>query len=185
MQAGKHQFSESEKIAALIFLLQFYTHFWPASTLLRGHLALATLVSSCDRSSNFGALGLRWWGSLAQIFPSDGFWSRMLAWRTTAFVNRTHRIGFSMFVLFRKIDEDFGGSISWNTQPNWRVFLNIATALWSPFFKKPFARAAVHDPGDAHKSTFPDTCIHSRTCGASILKECHFSQNELVQVPLR
>ena len=29
-------------------------------------------VSSWDRSSNFGALGLRWWGSLGQIIPSDG-----------------------------------------------------------------------------------------------------------------
>ena len=91
-------------------------------------------VSSWDGSSNFGALGLRWWGSPGQIIPSDGFWSRMLAWRTTALVNRTHRIGF-----FRKIDEAFGGSIFWNTQPNCRVFFNIATAIWSPFFFRPFA----------------------------------------------
>ena len=101
-------------------------------------------VSSWDRSSNFGALGLRWWGSSGQIIPSDGCWSRMLAWRNTALV-RTHRIGFSMFELLRKIDEDFGGSISWNTQPNCRVLgwvahngspMSIvwtATALLSPF----------------------------------------------------
>ena len=69
-------------------------------------------VSSWDRSSNFGASALRWWGSLGQISPSEGFWSRMLAWRTTAFANWSHRIGFRMFELFRKIDEDFGGSIS-------------------------------------------------------------------------
>ena len=91
-------------------------------------------VSSWDRSSNFGALGLRWWGSPGQIIPSDGFWSRMLAWRTTAFVNWTHRIGFRMFELFRKIDEDFGGSISWTTQPNCRVIFKKDTALLSPFF---------------------------------------------------
>ena len=42
---------------------------------------------------------------------------------------RTHRIGFSMFKLFRKIDEDLGGSISWDTQPNCRVIFNMATAL--------------------------------------------------------
>ena len=30
--------------------------------------------------------------------------------------------GFSMFEVFRKTDEDFGGSISWNTQPNCRYF---------------------------------------------------------------
>ena len=69
---------------------------------------------------------------LAKSFPSDGFWSRMLAWHTTAFVNWTHWIGFRMFELFRKIDEDFGGSISWNTQPNCRVLFSIATALLSP-----------------------------------------------------
>ena len=73
-------------------------------------------VSSWDRSSNFGALGLRCWGSPGQIIPSDGFWYRMSAWHTTALVNRTHGIGFSMFELFRKIDEYFGGSISWNTR---------------------------------------------------------------------
>ena len=48
-------------------------------------------------------------GSPGQIIPSDGFWSRMVARSTTGSVNRTHRIGFSMFELFRKIDEDFGG----------------------------------------------------------------------------
>ena len=30
-------------------------------------------VSSWDRSSNFGALWLRWWGSPGQIIPSEGF----------------------------------------------------------------------------------------------------------------
>ena len=32
-----------------------------------------------------------------------------------------------MSELFRKIDEDFGGSISWNTQPNCRVFDELHT----------------------------------------------------------
>ena len=71
---------------------------------------------------------------LGKSYPSDGFWSRMSAWRTTTSVNWTHRIGFSMFELFRKIDKNFGGSISWHTQPNCRVFFNIDTALLSPFF---------------------------------------------------
>ena len=39
-----------------------------------------------------------------------------------------------MLELFRKIDEDFGGSISSDTQPNCRVFFNVATAILSPFF---------------------------------------------------
>ena len=51
----------------------------------------------------------------------------MSAWRATAFVNFTRRIGFRKSELFRKIDEDFGGSISWNTQPNCRVFDELHT----------------------------------------------------------
>ena len=38
----------------------------------------------------------------------------MLAWRNTALVNRTDRIGFRVFDLFRKIDEDFGGYMHGN-----------------------------------------------------------------------
>ena len=57
-------------------------------------------VSSWDRSSNFEALGLIWRWSPGQFIPSDGFWSGMLAWRNTAYVNRTHRIGFRKFELF-------------------------------------------------------------------------------------
>ena len=40
--AGRHLFSEDEKNAALFSPL-ILEHFWPASTLLHGHLALATL----------------------------------------------------------------------------------------------------------------------------------------------
>ena len=77
-------------------------------------------VSSWDRSSNFGALGLRWWGSPWQIYPSEGFWCRISMWRATAFVNFTRWIGFCMSELCRKIN--FGGFMSSNTQPNCRAF---------------------------------------------------------------
>ena len=131
--AGRHQFSESEKNAASYFS---YIFRMPLASLHAASLAHRSChsVSSWDRSSNFGALGLRWWGSPGQIIPSEGFRSRMYAWRATAFVNFTRRIGFRMSELFRKIDEDFGGSISWSTQTNCRVLFNIATALLSPFF---------------------------------------------------
>ena len=129
--AGKHQFSECEKNVVLFFSLSFRIFVANFHAALRAHRSCHS-VCSWDRASNFGALGLRWWRSPGQIIASDGFWSRMLAWRNTASVNRTYRIGFSMFELFRKIDEDFGGSISWNTQPNCRVIFNIATALLSP-----------------------------------------------------
>ena len=39
--ACRHQFSEGEKNAVFIFLLEFWWYFWPTSTLLHGHIALA------------------------------------------------------------------------------------------------------------------------------------------------
>ena len=39
--AGSHQFSESEKNAVSCFSFNFRICFWPTSTLLRGHIALA------------------------------------------------------------------------------------------------------------------------------------------------
>ena len=110
--AGRHQFSEGEKNVALFFSFNFKTLLASLHAASRAHRSCHS-VSSWHRSSNVGALGLRWWGPPGQIIPSDGFWSRMLAWRKTALVNWRDRIGFSMFELFHKIDEDFGGSISW------------------------------------------------------------------------
>ena len=75
-------------------------------------------------------LELRWRRSAGEIIPCDWFRSRMSVLRTTTFVNITHRIGFRMFELFRKIDEDFGSSWS----PNCRVIFNMATAILSQFF---------------------------------------------------
>ena len=39
--AGRHQFSEGEKNAVFCFSFNFFGYFWPASTLLHGHIALA------------------------------------------------------------------------------------------------------------------------------------------------
>ena len=95
--------------------------FWPASTLAsRAHRSCHSVSPETDPQI------LVRWGYAdedhpGQINPSEGFWSRMSAWRTTAFVNCTHRIGFRLCELFRKIDEDFRSPISWNTQPNCRV----------------------------------------------------------------
>ena len=85
------------------------THFRPASTLLRGHLALATL-SPPETDPQVGATLMRF--TPGQIYPSEGFWSRILVGRAIAFVNFTRWIGFCMSELFRKIDDNFGGSMS-------------------------------------------------------------------------
>ena len=90
----------------LIFLAPLHLIlFWPATTRLRGHLTLSTR--------------LRWWGSPGQTNPSEGFWSRFLVWRAIAFENFTRWIGPCMSVPFRRID--FGGFMSWITQPNCRA----------------------------------------------------------------
>ena len=49
---------------------------------------------------------------LGKIILNDGFWSPLLAWRNTALMSRTHRIGFGMADLFRKINEDLEDSMS-------------------------------------------------------------------------
>ena len=129
--AGRHQFSEGEKNAVLSVSFNFRIFLASLHAASRAPRSCHS-VSSWDRSSNVGALVLRWWGP-GQIIPSGGFWSRMSAWRSTTYVNLTRWIGFRMLELFRKIDEDFGGSISWNTQPNCRVIFKKATAILSPF----------------------------------------------------
>ena len=87
-------------------------------------------VSSWDRSSSFEALGLRWWGSPGKSFQAMDFWSRVFAWRTTALVIWTHRIGFRMLELFRKIDEDFATQLSCTFQHGYFTFVTI---LLRPF----------------------------------------------------
>ena len=113
VDAGRHLFSGDEKNAALSCSFNL-----PASTLLRGHLALATLsllvkdpqiserwgyahevhLDKCNRAKDFGL---------------------EFVWRAIAFVNFKRWIGLCMFVLFRRID--FGGFMFWNTQPNCRA----------------------------------------------------------------
>ena len=63
------------------------------------------------------------WGCADEVHldnfcPSEGFWSRILIWRAIAFVNFTRWIGFCMSELFCKIDDNFGGSMSWNERRN-------------------------------------------------------------------
>ena len=54
------------------------THFWPASTLLRGHIALA-ILSPPETDPQM----LERWGYAHEVYldkknPSEGFWSRIL-----------------------------------------------------------------------------------------------------------
>ena len=116
--AGRHLFSEGEKNVALSRSFKFSTRLASFHAASRAPCSCHS-VSSSDRSSNFGAMVLRSWGSPGQIYPGEGFCSRIFVWRAIAFVNFTRWIGFYMFVLFRRID--IGGVMSWNTQPNCRA----------------------------------------------------------------
>ena len=82
----------------------------PPSTLLREPNALV-IPSLLDTDPQV----LERWGCadedvLGKVLLSDGSWSLSLASRNTTLVNGTHRIGFGMVELFRKIDDDLGGS---------------------------------------------------------------------------
>ena len=81
---GRHHFSVSEKKVDSCFSFSFRIFFASLHAASRAHRSCHS-VSSWDRSSNFGALGFRCWGSPGQIIPSDGFWSRVMAWRNAAF----------------------------------------------------------------------------------------------------
>ena len=80
VDAGRHLFSEGEKNVALSCSFNFNTLLASFHTASRAPCSCHS-VSSCERSSNFGALGLRSWGSPGQIYPSEGFWSRICVTR--------------------------------------------------------------------------------------------------------
>ena len=135
------------KVRRMLLFVNFNTRLASFHAASRAHRSCHS-VSSWDRASNFGALGLRSWGSPGQMYPSEGFWSRILVWRAIAFVNFTRWIGLCMFVLFRRID--FGGFMSWNTQPNCRASENwrfdefrpnFLPRLWSGFPERSWYRS--------------------------------------------
>ena len=170
---GKHLFSEGEKNVALFFSFNFNTFLDSFHAASRAPCSCHS-VSSWDRSSNFGALGLRSWGSPGQIFPSEGFWSRILVWRAMAFLNFTRWIGFRMSVFFRRID--FSGVTSWNTQPSCRASGPLSSTWPLQFCHHSFWTfyKAVRQTDDVRMSTFPQTDNHSWSCRTSILEGTTF-----------
>ena len=57
----------------------------------------------------------------------DNFFFRIFMWRNAPFENSTLRFDPKDFGPFREIELDFGGSMSWHTQPYSPEFLNKAT----------------------------------------------------------
>ena len=131
--AGTHLVSEGEKNVALFFSFTFRTLLASIHAASRAHRSCHS-VSCWDRSSNFGALGLRWWGSPGQMYPSEGFWSRMCAWRATAFVHFTRRIGFRMSELLVKSMKTSAAPYPGIRTP-FVVYLMSCTQRVSPFYR--------------------------------------------------
>ena len=163
---GRHHFYVGEKNVVFCSSSNYRIFFASFNAASRAQCSCHP-VSSWVRPSNFGALGLHWWGSLGQIALSDWFWSWSLALRNTALVNRTHRIVSSMVELFRELD--LGGSTSWDTQPKFFVSFNIATALLSPFFL----------------DLFGGLFFNPEVCKDALTPECKFSQDGFAHVPFK
>ena len=170
-----------------MFLARFHA-------LLRAHRCCLS-VSSWDLSSNFKALGLRWWRMLTCIFPSDGpLLSRILAWRSVDFVNRTRRIGPNTFCIrFLRHFTRFGsrdGPGSCETAPNCGTVFTTATAalsslfpVWDLFFRhltRFFVNLAVWE-----QTLCPLLCIPIRFLKNWHSGGCRKSRSDFVQVPFK
>ena len=104
-----------------------------------GHFSPNTMLSSCVLSSNFGTQGML----LRFALLNNSLRSTFLQCKVP-FGNRTLRFHPKDFVLFRKVDWDFGGSVSWNTQPTCYDFFTMATDPFSSTFLRPFIGLTVN-----------------------------------------
>ena len=151
--------------------------------LFRAHCSFCK-VSSWVLSSHFGASGLRSWGSHFCITPCDGpFLSGIFPWRSVPFQKRTLRFSPKVCVPFLKIDMDFGGSVSWNTQLNCLEFFNKATEPLPPvFFGFLYTWLSTYSCMKAHfsRNLHPDSVLLFWHSG-----RCQKSHNRFVQFPSR
>ena len=114
-----------------VFLLFIFKHFWPASTLLRGPTALATL----SPPETDPQILERWRYAdevhLGKSVRAKGFGLECM--RGVQQLLRILHVGLAQVCLSSSVkNEDFGGSISWNTQPICRVFDELHTTGLSP-----------------------------------------------------
>ena len=115
VDAGKHVFSDGEENVALpcsFSLNTFFANFHAASSAPCSDHS----VASWGRSSNFGALELRWWGSPGQKKKRAKDFALEFWWLS--------HVGLvsACLKLFRK--RDFNWVVSWNMQPNCRAFVD-------------------------------------------------------------
>ena len=113
------QTSVGENKKSLCLFLWALGYFWLLLSRRRGRIALvfqSLPVVYLQTSKRRDCAGEEVW----LVFYSAMDLCFLWCWRSVAFENCTRRVGPKTFGLFRKIDEDSGGSMSWNTQPNFR-----------------------------------------------------------------
>ena len=178
MQGGTY-FPETRRML-LFHPLVIWTHFWPASTLLRGYLALATLSLLVDDPQI-----LEHWGYADDVHLDKCNLEKDF-WRAIAFVNFTCWMGFGMSVPFRRID--FGGVMPRKTQPTRRApdnrrWEDLSQLLITPLIRFPWRfchysfwtfSSAVHQPDGVQMSTSPQTDNRFWSCSASALEDAIF-----------
>ena len=150
-------------------------YFWPASTLLRGHIALA-ILSLLETDLKFWRI--KWANhSKRWILVS----SVSMTYHGYSELNTSDWLQYVWALPLNRCRQS--GSIFWDTQPNCRVIFNIVTAILSQLFL---------DLVLGCSSTWRCAWKHFFTISVSILGHaeqafwrCHFSQNGLVQVPWR
>ena len=171
--ASRHQFSESEKNAVLFSSFNFRMLSASLHAASRAHRSCLS-VSSWDRSSNFGALGLRWWGitwanhSKRWILVSnvrmtnDGFCEVNTSdWFPCVWALPQNRCRLRRLHILK-----YATQLSCNFQ---HCHCTFVTILFRPFARLFFNLAM------RIRALFSQICIHSPTCKTSILEDaiCH------------
>ena len=124
-------------------------------------------VSSWDRCSNFGGLGLPWWGSPGQLNPSDGCWSRMAASRRTALWISLKYVTQVSYIWWGSVQDKPPCSLrlanSFSTQPL-HFYHHSSWTLWW----------VVHKLTMCIRALLSKICNHSWSCRANILQGATF-----------
>ena len=201
VDADRHLFSESEKNAALLFSFNFDILLASFHAASRAPCSCHS-VSSWDRSSNCGALGLRWWGHLGKLVRAKDFGLECM--RDVQQLLWILHVGSVSLCLNSSVKSTKTSAAPYPGIRNPIVVylmgypqqVRDARELCqgkqrvSPFYHAAHASStkplhfchhslrtfcyAVHQPGDAHKSTFHQICNHTWSCRTGILEGATF-----------
>ena len=173
---GRHQFSEGEKNVVSCFSLNFRIRlaiFHAASRAYRSCLS----VSSWDRSSNFGALGLRWWGSPGQNYSERWFLVSNVSMTYDGFyeLNTSDWLQYVWALPQNRWRPRQLHVLKYATQLSYSFqhgHCTVVTIIFIPFGRL-FINLAM-----CIRALVPNICIHFLTCGTSTLEDATFHRME-------